>query len=468
MAVIPGTTFERRAQQSTPGRPTGTSTAFMVGIAEWGPVTSVVTDGLRTPDDYLTSYGSGLGTSAVLSDSVETALNEGAPKVFVCRVIGLNPVVSTVTLLDGLGVATLTANGEYVGARGDTLALTVAAGTTSGKQITVTDDGDVVTEADNLDTITEILAAFSSGTVQLVDAGSASADPLPANGTFALAGGTDDSANATDAEWQAALDVLDIDLGPGQVSAPGRTTATAHGQLQTHAALTNRTALLDAPFQANKAQLLTAATAANQVNAERAGLFASWWQIPSSTEGILRYVPPSAVVSGLAGRVPGEDNVQPIGRRGLVSYAIEPVPVFANIDRTELYKAGVNCFLNDASGARLYGFRSVTTKPAWHDLAHNRLFMAIEAIAQAYAEDSVGDRIIGATITSMMGALEGYLQGLYSAGALYGDTADEAFTVIDRNTPALAADRQMLFELYVKASEHAELIRTIGIKLPVA
>lgn len=289
--------------------------------------------------------------------------------------------------------------------------------------------------------------------------------------TTVYVGRVDDATAPTDAEWAAALALFPRTLGPGQVAAPGRTTATGYTQLLDHAAANNRTALLDPDFEDDKAALLAlAALAEDYVDAPRGGLFAQWLQVPQRVAGVDRFVPPSAVVAGLAARLPGEENRQPIGDRGRPRFATAAAGTFTDADHNDLFDGGINVFLDDELGLRLNGFRSVTTDDDWFDLAHNRLFMAVEARAEVIKQQFIGERITLAEIARFSGGLEGDLLEIYGSGALYGATADEAFAVVTGepvNTDATAAAREISAETYLRAAEHVLLARTIAVKVPV-
>lgn len=474
-AYKPGTVVERRALRAAPGFPTDTGQAFFVGFTEKGPTTPVK---ITSELEYETTFGGRSGVYATMADSVETFFGEGGAALWVGRVVGPTPVLASVTLDDGSSVDTLTFSAQTVGAwaNGATggIDVIVAAGTSSGKKVTVTLDDVVVEEADNLATVAAIVAAFGeSSYVTVEDEASGSGDPLPANGTFPLAGGTDDNGNATDTQWAAALAGFLYTYGPGQVCAPGRTSTVGHTQLLEHAAEFNRTALLDGTYGASATTLKTAAAAVEDLgDAERGGLFSTWLQIPAAVAGVPRYVPPSAVVAGLcatndAVRNPG---VQPIAEQGRLRYAIAATDTFTDAARDDLYDNGVNVFLDDPLGLRLYGFRSVTTEDSWRDLSANRLFMELEARSKVQDEFFVGAKITNATLAEFNSAKTSLCADLFDRGSLYGDSPDEAFRVNTDppiNTPATAAAREINAEVYLRVAESAELVRTITTKVPV-
>lgn len=474
MAGRPGVIFTRRARRVAPGISTDTGQAFFVGFAEKGLHTQVHT--VHSVDDYEDALGGGDGVNAALYDAVETFFGEGGAVAHVGRVVGLTPVVAKTTVQDGSAVNTIRFEARSVGAWGNYASggyrVTVAAGSSSGKKVTVTLGGTVVETHDNLATVAAIVTAVNAGDhLTAVNLASGSGDPLPANGPSNLTTGTDDNGTATDAEWATALALFSIELGPGQVLAPGRTTAVAHGQLLDHAGANNRSALLDVSSDASKTTLTAAADAAAALtNAERGMLVGTWLNIPQATAGVNRSVPGSAFAAGVIARHDGtESRDWPIGRYGVAQWALSAVSEFSDADREDLTDVGVNVVLDDPNGLRLYGFRSVSTNEQWRNFAHQRLMMEVEANALALGEQYVGSRITPATIDSFGGAIEGYLQGLYVDGALVGDTAEEAYRVdVDSvNTDETAEAGELHAAVYLRASEHAELVRIVATKVPV-
>lgn len=473
-AYKPGTVVERRALRAAPGFPTDTGQAFFVGFTEKGPTTPVK---ITSELEYETTFGGRSGVYATMADSVETFFGEGGAAVWIGRVVGPTPVAASVTLADASDdTITVTARsvGTWANGAAGGLDVIVAAGTSSGKKITITLNDVAVEEVDNLATVAAIIAAFAeSDYVVLTDEASGTGDPLPTNGTFPLTGGTDDNGNATDTQWAAALAGFLYTYGPGQVCAPGRTSTVGHTQLLEHAAEFNRTALLDGTYGASATTLKTAAAAVEDLDdAERGGLFSTWLQIPAAVAGVPRYVPPSAVVAGLcatndAVRNPG---VQPIAEQGRLRYAIAATDTFTDAARDDLYDNGVNVFLDDPLGLRLYGFRSVTTEDSWRDLSANRLFMELEARTKAQDEFFVGAKITNAQIAEYNSAATSIALEIYDRDSLYGDSPDEAFRVNTDppiNTRATAAAREINREVYLRVAESAELVRTITTKVPV-
>lgn len=278
------------------------------------------------------------------------------------------------------------------------------------------------------------------------------------------------STDTDDADWAAALALFSAELGPGQVCAPGETTATRYGQLFAHAAATNRVVLIDSDEDDDATAVAASASAAAALaNVNRSALFAQWLSVPEEVAGVPRTVPPSGVVAGLCARLGDEPNVWPIADRGQLRYCTAATVEFTDAERTTLTTAGANVFLDDPGGLRLYGFRSASDDPAHRDFGHARLDMRIEAEARAIGERFVGVRITPAKILEFIGALEGYLHSLYQAGALAGTTAAQAYRAAGDppiNTDDTAAAGELHAEIYRRAAGHAESVRILSVSVP--
>lgn len=291
----------------------------------------------------------------------------------------------------------------------------------------------------------------------------------------------DDRDNIADAHWATGLARFGRDLGPGQVFTPGQATAVRHGQLLDHAKDRNRTALLDMPSGQTATQLTTAAPATSALDyADIGGMFGNWLTLPQKIAGVDRTIPPSAVVAALcarsdATRDPGE---WPIGDEGLLRYCRAAVTTYTDEERTALNAVGVNVFLDDAGGLRLYGFVTADTDtPELANLGHQRLLMGIEAGAHTIGERYVGKRITRDVIRKFHAELEAYLQKLADSGAFYTgvDGSEDGFAVITGppvNTDATAAADELHADLQVRPANNAQLVIyrsiTVPVGLPVA
>lgn len=472
----PGVHVTRRAARNMRGIVSDTGTWFVAGLTERGVTEPQWVTSL---DAFTRRFGPKVHYST-LPDAAEVFFAEGGGRMRVARVVGPGAAPSTVTLVDRHATApadTLRVDAIAPGSYGDTLSVRVTDATAPGTfTIDVLDGDDVVETFADLDSPTAAVDALAgSDHVRGTDLASATAPPdnNPATGTFALAGGTDDRANITDDDWQAALDRFDRDDGPGQVSQPGRTTTEAHAQLVAHAVARNRTAYLDAPDGSSSSQLVTLG---DQVNSPVAGFFGSWVMTPSQ-----RAVPGAAFAAAVTSRLDaaaGSAGFAPAGAEGTARYVTDVTRRYTAEEISEAFAAGVNLVrAHDSRGVQLYGFRSTSSDRDWRQLTAGRLAMSIE-----HRSDALGDRmnfrnINAKTLADFEAGLRDLISDDWRAGALAtppgadpGDP-DNAFDVDVGpavNTPETIANEEIRAVVSARFAPHAELVRIDLVKQPVA
>lgn len=278
-----------------------------------------------------------------------------------------------------------------------------------------------------------------------------------------------DPGAVTEAEWTTALDKLTDTFGPGQVLIPGVDTAAAYAALLAHSAATGRTVLLDGANDADAATLTAAATGlAAATGADRAGFVAPWVTVPGAA-GVPREVPGSVVAAALAARGDarvGHTNHAPAGDQGVgagvVNKGIDVTMVFTNAELDDLADAGVSVIEQKYDKPTLYGWWSVSDDERFKQLNIGRLCMQLGSGIFATVEKFLFRQIDGRghLYAEVEGALRGYLQRLWSADALYGATADDAFdvSVKDVNTPDMANAGQLKAAVEVTPSKFTESI----------
>jgi len=464
--MLPGTTVTTLQTAPPRSAPTAISPWFVAGFTAQGPTTPQT---LRSMNDYAAIYGARL-SSAILYDALDAYFQEGGNEAIVARVVGPTPVLATVNLPDGSAVTSLvvTAKGYGSYANGWKIIVTGAGPYT----ITVQDaNSNVLEVSPSLTTQADAIAYGLTSAYISIALGSSSLIPA-AETNKVLAGGTDDSTDATDTNWLAAINLFTKDFGPGQVSMPGRTTATAHANLIAHAAANNRRALLDFADSGSRATLVTAAATDTAVsNSEYAAGFGPWVVIPGVVNSTTRTVPSSAIAAGIMAR---NDNagLTPNQPSAGTQYGVSRIALglsqaaWSDSDRSLLNSAGVNVFRTINGSIVLFGYRTLAplTVPAdWVLLSNSRLVMAIVAQAQQIGLGYVFKQIDGqgflfadfaADLTAMLGPY-------YADGSLFGDTQADAFTVNTGpsvNTPATIAALQLCAVISLALSPDAEQV----------
>ena len=469
---------------SSPGQRLGRW--FVAGITERGPVGA--SPELHSLSDFVNTYGVRV-TYGTLYDAVDAYFRTGGSSVLVSRVVGPTPTKATLTLVDKAStpVNTLKVDAKGPGAYGTRITVAVAAGTTANTFIvSVYFDGTIVEASPECATPADAVQwSRYSGWVTLTDLASVTAAPdnIPAvSAAAALVGGSDDRANITNTEWAAALALFARAMGPGLVSAPGRTTSAGIVQVMDHAAaMTTRQALVEGPAGATASTLSTLAGTVRSATAndEWGALAAAWLTVPGVAPALTRDVPPSAVAAGLISRQvsTGSPNVPAAGKNGEAPWVLDLAQgEFTDAERQTLNDAGVDVFHRPygSSTVTLYGYRTLDAAGSarWTNLGAQLLRILLTEEALLIGENFVHDMIDGRGFkqAEFNGALRAMLLGHYLAGELFGATPDEAFRVDTGpgvNTPITLAANTLKANITCRMSPFAEEVDINIVKFPI-
>lgn len=462
----PGVQFSERASAPSRYAPLDTGVGFMVGFAERGPATTYTVS--EDFDQWTVNHG-GAVSYGLLAAAAESFFRDGGGKLITGRVVGATPVNAGVDLL-GATVATMRVAARFPGVYYNSWTVDIVV-TGTDFRILLKDSTGTILEDSGLLADAAAAVAWSAGSSRIVvtDLPAAADDPVAITNA-ALTGGADDNATATQTQWDAALALFVRALGPGQVAAPGNSSAAMLTALANHAAANNRFAIGDLANTTSKATLTTAAAAITALsNARHIMLLGGWEIIPATVAGAPRTVPRSGTVMGLIARVDndtGNPNIPAAGEAGDSVFATGLVYEPSDVDRQDLNALGVNLALNYYGAIRNYGFRTAASPLALpnHWMASNvRLDMAIRAEAEADGQKFVFDQIDGRghKAAEFGGVLVGKLLGRYRDGALSGATPGEAFIVNTGptvNTPARNAAGELWALIQARRSPFAELV----------
>jgi hypothetical protein len=474
LLIRPGVNISIKDVPPASAAPTDTGVWFVVGTSDSGPLTPQLIQGIN---DFIRIYGA-RQTYSYLYDALDVYFREGGRRAWVSRVVGPAATVATKTLLDASAGVSLNVAAIGPGVYAQQYKVGVVAGSAGGTfQIQITDlAGTVLEQSGDLTTQADAIAWSAYSQYVRITLGATALVPAVV-APAAFTGGADDRANATDTEWLAALSMFSKELGPGQVSMPGRTTDTAHTQLLSHAAANNRVAVLDAPDTATVSTLTAAATAA-RTNGRFGGIFAPWIKVPGVVQNTQRSVPPSAMNAGLMARndVSLNPNVASAGARGVSSYAVDVTQTWTDAQRQTLNDAGVNVAIARAGTVRNYGFRSLAnpaSDPSWTGLQAARTVMAFFAQADTILEQFMFDDIDGQgkLLARVTGQLINLANEFYLADALFGATPGEAYAVVcdaSNNTPLTIQNKELHAAVQLKVSEFAEAVYLDIVKIPVS
>lgn len=459
----PGTQVSIRETAPPRSAPTDTSVWFVTGIAEKGPASPVF---LKSMTDYTQFFGARVATG-ILYDVLDTYFKEGGSRAYVQRIVGPGAVIAFKNLNDAVAAVSLVVKAENAGAWGNNLRVAVLAPDVAGFKIQISDgtgiletSGDLATQADAVNW------SYYSNYVNITLGASANNPQLAA--AAALATGNDDIGAVTETHWKAGLDKFTADLGPGQVSHPGRTTSQGYLDVLAHAAANNRAALLDGADTATAATL-NAAAASARTNGRKGALFAPWCVVPGITAGTTRTVPPSAVIAALIARndLAAGAGSPAAGERGQTQYVIAlSQAAWDDTTRQTLNGNGVDVIIGKYGGFRNYGWRSLAdpvVDPAWVQFSNHRLSMAIIAVLNPVLEHFLFDVVDGqgTVLSQFNGAIKAELMPFWSSGQLYGDNASDSFYVDTGdsvNTPTTIANGEIHAVVSLRMSPFAELV----------
>jgi hypothetical protein len=288
---------------------------------------------------------------------------------------------------------------------------------------------------------------------------------------------------AADTGVVTALGRLSKTLGPGQVFIADPVLAAAaanQSALLAHAAASNRVALLSTT-DGTAATLIAAGQGMQaDANAQYGALFAPSAIVPGVTPGTTRTVPWAAVQAGIIARndVTLDPNIASAGDNGVSLYAIglyAASPAYTDTDYANLNAAGVDMARFIYGVIECYGYRSLANPQSgmatWLEFGNCRLAMAITADAEAIGEGYVFAQLDGrgVTIADFGGELSAMLSGYWNDGALYGATAQDAFSVNvgpSVNTPTTIANGELHAILEVRMSTMAEWVQIAIVKVP--
>lgn len=462
-------TFEGSASPS--GVSVETGQLLVPGITERGPVGRPVL--VTGPSSFQKRFG--YAAWDTLTEPLRAYFGEGGGAAWVSRVVGPGADEADATIpVAGNGTDAVEVEAANPGEWGDDLTVEIEANGSTVTALVKLDD-ELVQSVRGIEDAAGMEAAFEGSEwikVTAVGDGDEALEP----GTYTLSGGDDDRGNITDTQWEDAIDALSVDLGPGQIAAPGKTSADIHEELLEHAVNRNRIAILDADEGDDEVSDLTTA-----VEAVKAFGFDASYATMASTP--LRYrgvngrpvkVPGSMAI---AGRIAATDARWPTahyaaaGEQGGLSRALSAVNVFTSLeDRGTLNDAGVIVIRDDRIvGVRVYGFRTLSEDQDWEFLTTARYRMGLASRLNILGERYLFRPLTPGTVSDYGNAIRAELLGDYEAGALLGDEPADAFSVNvsdDVNPVEDLAAGMLQAEVAVKPAPHGErvVIRVVKVR----
>ena len=483
-STLPGVhVLVNQAQVARPIRRQPSSTAGAVFYSPWGPPN--VPRILTSWPDYFRQFG-GFDTNSFGDDFAYSFFNIMPGKqMWGVRVVGEDAAKATKALNDRAGTPTptLRLNAKYPSSRVDISVEVVAGDQANTVKLIIRsaflnrkeEHPNFKIDATSIEKLNQ-----KSKLVDGVNLNSATAAPnnLPALiGPTALTGGDDDFAGITAATYigtddgttKTGLQCLnDEQFGDMQVAIPGITTDPTHAAIIAHCERYHRTGLIDPPFASDKQDMLDLR--------ENYGTWYGgvWWpwirMLAFDGTGLEQFYPPSGFVAGACAKVDREigthkapANIKIPGALG-VELASDGQSQTDENTRELLNGKDINviCPLPE-QGVKIYGERVMTDDPRVqmvHEIRVLNLFYYSAKIGYQWAVFQVVDPQ-GRLFRDLKATGDSFLINYWRAGALYGKTPEDAFTVYadESNNPPEELDAQRVHVQWgVKLSPTAEQI----------
>lgn len=439
--------------------PPGAENFHFVGLFDRG--TSGQGSGVAT---LKTLFGERTTYSTAIDGASAAIVEAGGATWAAARVVGPAAAAAEVEL----STVTITAKSVGAWANGATggLAAQVKA-SSSARYIEIREGGTTGTVVATSPTTTAIadLVAWSDDNDYVTVAGAS----LPNAGSATnLAGGDDDRASITDADWTAAADLLIERYGPGILVAFDCDDTDAQGALLNHCDSFNRKAWFNLPVDTTKSEALThiATMQTDFPDVVKHGRwFASWAYCTPIAGEPERLVPWSAIDAGIASRLIHTKGVATptFGPDGAAARIVDRLyNEWTAVERGDLYAEGVNVAVDDGATIACWGYKSGDPESLHSDAHHQTVRMAFRFDAEAILRSFIGRGLTPSTLASLHGALDGLCQDYQKAGAFY--TPDEGVTpgyridVENVNTTETIAARELHAVVAIKQTPTADWV----------
>lgn len=483
-STLPGVTaIINSGEVASPIARQPTSTAFVVGYSPWGPVNIPTT--VTSWADFVRQFG-GFDANSYLDDFLYPFFNLFPGKqAVVCRVVGANAIVGTLTLKDrsaGAGLDTLRVDAKYPstlvdinwianeGTDEDTFKLTLNSNFLKRREVW---DNLSVDDPATLDNVNQ-----KSKLVNLTDLASATAFPnnQPREYDNILDAGDDDFAGLTAADYvgvddppKSGLQTFTNEIyGTGQVAIPGITTDAAHAALVAHAEAYHRLALLEPPIASD---IDNAVDVRQNYGTWSGAVYWPWVQCMAfDGSGLLKYYPPSGFAAGACAQVDRTIGVHKAPANISIPGAIDVERLSggqSQIDdnvREYLNGKDVNVIAPlPNQGIKIYGARVMTDDRRVsfvHEIRLLNEFYYAGKLGYQWAVFQVVDGN-GRLFRDLRSSGNAFLRTFYKAGALFGATEKEAFVVVadaSNNPPDELAEGRVHVQWGVRISPTAEII----------
>jgi phage tail sheath protein FI len=227
----------------------------------------------------------------------------------------------------------------------------------------------------------------------------------------------------------------------------------------------NRMAVLDAPPGMTPQQIKDWRSDVAMYDSAYAALYYPWIKVdnPIGVNGNSEvFIPPSGHIAGVWARTDETRGVWKAPANDTIRGVLDIERPITQNEQSLLNPIGINCIRPFGTrGIRIWGARTLASDSDWRYINVRRLFNMIEStilVGTQYAVFEPNDVDLWEGVKRTLNA---FLRGLWSAGALFGASADQAFYVkcdAETNPPESIDEGKLVVEVGIAPVKPAEFV----------
>jgi uncharacterized protein len=227
----------------------------------------------------------------------------------------------------------------------------------------------------------------------------------------------------------------------------------------------NRMAILDAPPGMTPQQVKEWRSEIAMYDSAFGALYYPWIKVdnPVGVNGNSEiFIPPSGHIAGVWARTDETRGVWKAPANDTIRGLLDVERAVTQNEQSLLNPMGINCIRPFGTrGIRIWGARTLASDTDWRYINVRRLFNMVEATIHDGTQWAVFEPNDMALWEGVKRTLTAFLRGLWSAGALFGATPDEAFYVkcdAETNPPESIDEGKLVVEVGIAPVKPAEFV----------
>jgi phage tail sheath protein FI len=227
----------------------------------------------------------------------------------------------------------------------------------------------------------------------------------------------------------------------------------------------NRMAILDAPPGMTPQQIKDWRSDIAMYDSAYAALYYPWVKVenPIGVNGNREvFIPPSGHIAGVWARTDESRGVWKAPANDTIRGVLDIERSITQNEQSLLNPIGINCIRPFGTrGIRIWGARTLASDSDWRYINVRRLFNMVESTILEGTQWAVFEPNDMALWEGVQRTLNGFLRGLWSAGALFGTTAEQAFYVkcdAETNPPESIDEGKLVVEVGIAPVKPAEFV----------